>query len=66
MTRISSRIGQSKLSLKNNKVLFVLTEAKARIDGPSNKEVHVKQRSQVKLTCVVDISNSGEFFTGIY
>ena len=31
------------------------TEAKARIEGPDNKEVHVKQRSRVKLTCVVDL-----------
>ena len=30
-------------------------EAKARIEGPDNKEVHVKQRSRVKLTCVVDL-----------
>jgi hypothetical protein len=26
---------------------FWFSEAKARIDSPSNKEVHVKQRSQV-------------------
>ena len=30
-------------------------EAKARIEGPDDKEVHVKQRSRVKLTCVVDL-----------
>ena len=35
--------------------LINLTEAKARIEGPDDKEVHVKQRSRVKLTCVVDL-----------
>ena len=30
-------------------------EAQARIEGPDNKEVHVKQRSRVKLTCVVEL-----------
>ena len=39
-------------------VLF--TEARARIEGPDNKEVHVKQRSRVKLTCVVDLGRGGE------
>ena len=34
---------------------IVFAEAKARIEGPDNKEVHVKQRSRVKLTCVVDL-----------
>ena len=42
----------------NIKFLFTFSEAKARIDSPSNKEVHVKQRSQVKLTCVVDLGSS--------
>ena len=36
------------------------TEARARIEGPDNKEVHVKQRSRVKLTCVVDLGRGGE------
>ena len=41
----------------NEVLIFFLidfTEAKARIEG-NNKEVHVKQRSRVKLTCVVDL-----------
>eukprot|EP00093_Oithona_nana_P002048 02048.XXX_16624_4782_1 [CDS] Oithona nana genome sequencing. len=36
-------------------VFLQVEEAEARIDSPSNKEVHVKQRSQVKLTCAVDL-----------
>lgn len=36
-------------------VFLHVAEAKARIESPSNKEVHVRQRSQVKLTCVVDL-----------
>lgn len=36
-------------------VFLMVEEAEARIDSPSNKEVHVKQRSQVKLTCLVDL-----------
>jgi len=30
-----------------NLFYYFISEAKARIDSPSNKEVHVKQRSQV-------------------
>jgi len=36
-------------------VFLAVEEARARIEGPDNKEVHVKQRSRVKLTCVVDL-----------
>ena len=48
------------LLLKDGKVNYFqlinyFTEAKARIEGPDDKEVHVKQRSRVKLTCVVDL-----------
>ena len=32
--------------------------AQAQIDGTDNKEVHVKRRSRVKLTCVVDLGTS--------
>ena len=42
---------------------FVLTpfpEAKARIESPSNKEVHVRRRSRVRLTCVVDLGVGGQ------
>lgn len=36
-------------------VFLKVREARARIEGPDNKEVHVKQRSRVKLTCVVNL-----------
>lgn len=41
-------------------VFLRVREARARIEGPDNKEVHVKQRSRVKLTCVVDLGRGGE------
>ena len=48
-------------------VFFYFAEAEARIDSPSNKEVHVKQRSKVKLTCVVDLgSGSGADSTAVF
>ena len=37
-----------------------MTEARAHIDSPSNKEVHVRQKSQVKLTCAVDLGQQGQ------
>lgn len=48
-------------------VFLTVKEAEARIDSPSNKEVHVKQRSKVKLTCVVDLgSGSGADSTAVF
>ena len=48
-------------------IFFYFAEAEARIDSPSNKEVHVKQRSKVKLTCVVDLgSGSGADSTAVF
>ena len=48
-------------------MFFYFAEAEARIDSPSNKEVHVKQRSKVKLTCVVDLgSGSGADSTAVF
>ena len=44
-----------KKNLLYNRFFCQFPEAEARIDSPSNKEVHVKQRSQVKLTCAVDL-----------
>ena len=41
-------------------LLQFVTEATAHIDSPRNKEVHVRQRSQVKLTCVVDLGKGQE------
>ena len=35
-----------------------IAEARARIAGPGNKEVHVRRRSQVNLKCVVDLPQS--------
>ena len=35
-----------------------IAEARAYIDSPSNKEVHVRQRSRVKLTCAVEIGEN--------
>lgn len=37
-----------------------IAEAKARIESPRNKEVHVRRRSRVRLTCVVDLGGQGQ------
>lgn len=36
---------------------FLISEARAQIAGSNNKEVHVRSRSRVKLTCAVDLAH---------
>lgn len=61
-TKMDAKIFWGQWPIAKCIILYLFSEAKALIDSPSNKEVHVKQRSQVKLTCAVDMSNSGMFW----
>ncbi|CAB4063077.1 unnamed protein product [Lepeophtheirus salmonis] len=44
----------------SHSVFLYVKEAEARIDSPTNKEVHVQHQSRVQLRCVVDLGDQQE------